>query len=274
MALTDEQITNFRTHGWIAVPDFWNKEETAAMQTEVARLKHDGLLHNVATEGDGKTQAQSKANLQLCPMSPHSALFRALPFAPKVVEAVGQLIGDPVALHLDQVFLKPAHHGVGTNWHQDNAYFEIADPLMGTALWTAVHDATIDNGTIRVIPDAFNTKLEHTRDGDSNHHVRCYPDESRAIPVELTAGGVVFFAYGTPHATGRNGTDRDRAGAAYHFLNTSAIPESYFDRHNSDMPHPILSGPDASDGMLEYGVIVRDAWQKEVEVRTARGENK
>ena len=269
MSLTSEQTAHFRTHGWVAVPDFWNPEETAAMQAEVERLKQDRLLHNVATEGDGETQARSKANLQLCPMSPHSTLFRALPFAPKVVEAVGQLIGDPVALHLDQVFLKPARHGVGTNWHQDNAYFEIADPLMGTALWTAVHDATIANGAIRVIPDAFNTKLEHTRDGDSNHHIRCYPDEAQAVPVELPAGGVVFFAYGTPHATGSNDTARDRAGAAYHFLNTAVIPEGYFDTHNSDMSHPILSGPNASDGTSEYGVRIRDTWEKEVAARTA-----
>jgi len=179
----------------------------------VERLKRDGLLSNVATAGDGKTQSQIKANLQLCPMSPHSELFRALPFAPKVQAAIAQLIGDPVVLHLDQVFLKPAKRGAGTNWHQDNAYFHIEDPLQGTALWTAVQAATAENGTIRVIPDAYTEKLEHTRDGDSNHHVRCYPDESKAVLVELPAGGVVFFAYGTPMrpaATPRIATGQER----------------------------------------------------------------
>jgi ectoine hydroxylase-related dioxygenase (phytanoyl-CoA dioxygenase family) len=203
-------------------------------------------------------------------MSPHSDLFRALPFAPKVVEAVRELIGDPVVLHLDQVFLKPAKHGAGTNWHQDNAYFQLADPLKGTAVWTAVHDATLANGTLRVIPRAFHQRLEHSRDPQSDHHVRCYPDESQAVPIELPAGGAVFFAYGTPHATGGNNTEWDRAGAAYHFLNGDSIPDDYFTRHNADMGHPILSGPHASDGSREYGCPIAGTWEREVARVNAR----
>ncbi len=265
MTLTDEQVAQFKRHGWVAVPDFWTAEETAAMQAEVERLKAEGLLHNVATDGDGRTQSMVKANLQLCPMSPHSILFRALPFVPKVIEAVSQLIGEPAVLQLDQVFFKPARHGAGTNWHQDNAYFQVEDPFAGTALWTAVQDATIENGTIRIIPDATYEKLEHSRDGQSDHHIRCYPDETKAVPVELPAGGAVFFAYGTPHATGGNGTEKDRAGAAYHFVNRNAIPEDYFQSQgSSEQRHPVLSGADASDGAAEYGVSIAGTWLREV----------
>ncbi|MBV9848289.1 MAG: phytanoyl-CoA dioxygenase family protein [Armatimonadetes bacterium] len=265
MAFTPAQIQQFRTQGYLTIADFWMKEEVAAMQAELDRLRRDGRLRNVATDGDGKTHSQTQSNLQLCPMSPHSALFRALPFAPKVIEAVRQIIGDPVVLHLDQVFLKPARHGAGTNWHQDNAYFGISDPLKGTAMWTAVHDATVANGTIRVIPGSYKEKLEHSRDPQSDHHIRCYPDESRAVPLELPAGGVAFFAYGVAHATGGNGTDKDRAGAAYHFLNGDVIGADYFQQHNPGMAHPVLSGPYASDGTREYGQPIAGAWEREVE---------
>jgi ectoine hydroxylase-related dioxygenase (phytanoyl-CoA dioxygenase family) len=264
MIFTPAQIAQFRTQGYVAVPEFWTTDEVAAMQAELERLQADGKLRNVATDGDGRTHSQIKANLQLCPMSPHSRLFRALPFAPKVIEAVCQLIGDPVVLHLDQVFLKPARHGAGTNWHQDNAYFQIPDPLQGTAFWTAVHPATVENGTIRVIPGSFHEKLEHSRDPQSDHHLRCYPDESQAIPLELPAGGAAFFAYGVAHATGANETDHDRAGAAYHFLNGSAIPFDYFERHDSGMAHPILTGPQAEDGTRTYGCPIAGTWQQEV----------
>lgn len=115
MQFTDAQIEQFQNEGYLAVPDFWNAREVAAMQAELERLKRDGFLRNVATEGDGKTTSQSKQNLQLCPMYNKSNFFRAMPFAPKVRQAISQLIGDPVLLHLDQVFLKPAHHGAGTN---------------------------------------------------------------------------------------------------------------------------------------------------------------
>ncbi len=145
MRLTPEQIAQFRAQGYLAVPDFWTQREVRAIQAELERLVAAGKLRNVATEGDGKTHSTTQANLQLCPMWPHSDFFRAMPFAPKVAEAVRQLIGDPVLLHLDQVFWKPGRHGSGTNWHQDNAYFQIDDPLKGTALWTAAHEATVAN---------------------------------------------------------------------------------------------------------------------------------
>jgi len=262
MKLSDEQVAHFRARGWLALPSFWQEDEVRAMQAELERLKSLGKLRNVATDGDGQTTSQSRANLQLCPLAPHSPFFRAMPFAPKVIAAVSQLIGEPVLLHLDQVFLKPARHGAGTNWHQDNAYFKIAEPLLGTALWTAVHAANAANGTLRLIPDAFASELEHRRDPDSNHHIRCWPDESRAVTVELPAGGVVFFAYGTPHATGANTTDEERAGVALHFLNARAASTA----HGGFEPdaRPILSGPGASGGEREYGERIAGSWPERV----------
>ena len=155
MELSKTQVAFFRTEGWLAVENFWSEVEVAAMRKELERLKSEGKLRNVATDGDGTTHSTTKINLQLCPMWPHSEFFKAMPFAPKVVEAIEALLGSPALLHLDQVFLKPGKHGAGTNWHQDNAYFQIPDPLKGTALWTAVHDATLANGT-------HHNRLHHT----------------------------------------------------------------------------------------------------------------
>ena len=263
MKFTTEQVAHFQTHGWLAISDFWTRDEVRAMQIELERLKAEGKLYNVATEGDGKTPSQNGVNLQLCPMAPHSNFFRAMPFAPKVVEAVSQLIGEPVLLHLDQVFLKPGRHGAGTNWHQDNAYFKIGDPLKGTALWTAVHDATEANGTMRIIPNQFREQWEHSRDPMSNHHIRCYPDESQSQLVELPAGGVLFFAYGTPHATGANTTEKERAGVALHFINAEVSQEAV----GGFEPglRPFLNGPEATGGEREYGTRVAGTWESEVE---------
>ncbi len=227
------------------------------MRVELQRLQEAGLLQNVSTEGDGMTQSGTSANLQLCPMYPHCRFFRAMPFAEKVARAVGQLIGDPVILHLDQVFLKPAGQGAGTNWHQDNADFQIPDPLQGTAMWTAVHDATVANGTIRVIPGSYRVEYEHSRDPVSDHHIRCYPPEEEAVAIGLPAAGVAFFACGVAHATGANKTDRDRAGIAHHFVNGAL----------KDIPwrkRKLGENPWASGGELEFGERVSGTWNMEV----------
>jgi len=180
-----------------------------------------------------------------------------------VLQAVTQLLGEPVLLHLDQVFLKPPRDGMGTNWHQDNAYFKISDPLKGTAMWIAIHDATVENGTLRVVPGCFREEFPHARDPYSDHHIRCYPPEERAEAVELEAGGVVFFCYGTPHSTGANGTDRERAGVAYHFLRADYAPEKLLAPDRTYNPY--LTGPEATGGDWEYGETVAGTWEREVE---------
>lgn len=262
MQFTPTQREHFQQQGYLVVPGFFRTEETAAMRAEVERLQREGLLRNVATEGDGKTPARSLKNLQLCPMYRHSPLFRALPFEEKVVEAVRQLIGDPVMLHLDQVFLKPGRDGMGTHWHQDNAYFKVRDPMKGTAMWIAVHDATLANGTLHVIPGSFREEYAHSRDPYSDHHIRCYPPEERAVACELAAGGVVFFCYGTAHCTGENTTDQVRAGVAFHFLRADYAPNDLIVKDTNY--HPLLSGPQASGGLKEYGVRVAGTWEQEV----------
>ncbi|HYF48444.1 MAG TPA: phytanoyl-CoA dioxygenase family protein [Planctomycetota bacterium] len=261
MKITREQVQQFKTQGYTVVKDFFNEQEILAMRADLERLRREGKFNNVRTEGDSKTVSQQKANLQICPLYPKSELFRALPFKQEVLDTIPQLIGDPVILHLDQVFLKPARHGTGTNWHQDNAYFKIPDPFLGTAMWIAVHDATIANGTIRLIPDLAKEKLEHVKDPESNHHIRCYPPEEKAVYAEVPAGGVVFFCYGVPHATGANNTDKDRAGVAYHFLNGVCYTEEY--KQTFKPIGTVLSGKGYSAGEKEYGF--KPSWTAECE---------
>ncbi|MBM3215536.1 phytanoyl-CoA dioxygenase family protein [Candidatus Poribacteria bacterium] len=172
-------------------------------------------------------------------------------------------MGESFRLHLDQSFWKPARQGIGTNWHQDNAYFKIADPLRGTAMWIAIHDATIPNGCMHIVPGSFREEYPHYRDPLSDHHIRCDPPEDRAVAVELAAGGALFFAYGTAHCTRANTTDQDRAGAALHFIHTDYAQGDHWTR-NEQMT-PILRGPNATGGEREYGRRIEGTWDAEVE---------
>ncbi len=265
--ITSERAKHFQAHGWVAVPDFWNAAEIRALQAEVADLKRRNLLRNVATDGDGKTTSKTVANLQICPAAKQSRILRALPYHGKVQGAIGALVGDPVLLWLDQIFLKPAHHGAGTNWHQDDAYFQAARPTSGVGMWTAIHAATVANGTMRLAPRP-GRMLDHSRDPGSDHHISCAIDESTAFPIELPAGGVVFFAFDMPHCTKANTTDRDRAGLAYHFSQRDAIsPQQIAEIRPWYLDQ--LTGPGATDGRERWGESMTGVFAAEVE-RLAR----
>ena len=256
MKLTPEQLTQYRRDGYTTVPDFFTPKEVAAMQAELQRFKNDGLLRNVARDGDGKTPTNAGMNLQICPIAPRSELFRSLGFAGKVVDAIRQLIGDPVVWQLDQIFLKPGRHGKGTSWHQDNAYFGIKDRRQGVGMWTAIHAANVANGTMHVVPRGDVELLAHERDGGSDHHIKCVVDESQAVPIELPAGGVLFFNYAVPHCTKGNTTDHERAGLALHFLREEAVVKP------QDML-AIVTGPNATNGVKEFGRDQRKLWEQQ-----------
>ncbi|MBI3831629.1 MAG: phytanoyl-CoA dioxygenase family protein [Planctomycetes bacterium] len=263
MKLTEEQVRQYKTHGFARVERFFSEYETAALRHEIERLHAGGGFTNVATEGDGATASAKKINLQLYGLSAVSPLFRALPFEPKIAATAERLIGGPVLFHQDQCFLKPARSGTGTHWHQDNAYgVSCTDPDGGLAMWIAVHDATLANGALQVIPGRWREKFPHSRDPDSNHHIRCYPDEREAVACEVKAGGVVVFSYGTPHCTRGNATDKARAGVALHFMREDCAPPRLRDPEQCKFPY--LTGPQAGDGTREYGVAVKGTWPREV----------
>ena len=113
---------------------------------------------------------------------------------------------------------------------------------------------------MRVISGVFNEMMEHTRDPDSDHHVRCFPDESAEVVIELPTGGALFFNYGTPHATGPNLTENERAGVALHFINANVVDQA----RSGLAKRPYLSGPSATGGEAEYGERIEGTWETEV----------
>ncbi|HAA76787.1 TPA: hypothetical protein DCE37_16890 [Candidatus Latescibacteria bacterium] len=252
-------IDQFKEEGYTSHETFFETREIDAMRAELERFKEDGLLRNVATEGDGETHSTTNQNLQICPITPKSPFYRSFQFHHKVIDAVGALIGEPFVHYLDQIFLKPGLTGLGTNWHQDNAYFKVADPTKGTAMWVALHDATVENGTIHVIPGSHKTPFEHGRDPHSDHHIRCEVFEEQAVAIELPAGGVAFFNFGVAHATRANTTPSERASLALHFLRTDHIPEHGYDRFTH------LTGPYASGGQTEFGERIEGTWPAHVD---------
>ncbi len=258
--LTTAQIQHFRDYGYTTAPILFDASEIRAMRAELERFKQEGLGRNVATAGDGVTHSETEVNYQIIPLNTKSDLFRALPFCPKVIACIGQLIGTPFVRQLDQIFLKPGRTGAGTDWHQDNAYFQATDPTAGTALWIALHDATLENGTLHVLPNSHRQQFAHERDLSSDHHIHMQVDEKQAVPIPLPAGGAVFFNYGTAHATKRNNTDHERAGLAFHFLRTDFVAGA---RLVGGAVH--ITGPQATGGLAEYGVQVAGSWDAEVE---------
>ena len=128
--------------------------------------------------------------------------------------------------------VKPALIGSEKPWHQDNAYFKYAPLDKVVGFWMALDDAAKDNGCMHVLPGW------HRRGGLKHYHTddcRIMPDrleEQAAVPVELKAGGAMFFSGMMPHQTPPNRSSKSRRALQFHYrgVSTQVVDQAEYDR--------------------------------------------
>ena len=93
--LRKNKLTAFASGGYAVVPNMFTRREVRAMRGELDRFKRDGLLRNVATDGDGQTHSQTQSTCRFAPSRPRARFIAPCTFTPKVIALVEQLIGSP-----------------------------------------------------------------------------------------------------------------------------------------------------------------------------------
>ena len=186
------------------------------MRLEMGRLVAEDRGRNVMPPFTGKI------NYLITPLADKSELFRAIPAWPDVIETVEQLIGAPALLWLEQIFLKPARVGAGNTWHIDNGRFKVLDPTRGLGMWIALHDSSLVNGTLELVPRS------HQFPPDSfippGQFMPVPPTGAHIVPMVAPAGSTIFFNFGILHCTRDNESAEDRAALVYHFLQADNQP--------------------------------------------------
>ncbi|MGH9192190.1 MAG: phytanoyl-CoA dioxygenase family protein [Acidimicrobiales bacterium] len=145
--------STYNGRGYVVVPDVLGPEWLAAAVSEATAICRgprgdiEGAMP--ADERDDDASVQSR---YLCIHFPHkiSALMRDLARHPAVVDALVDIIGPNVKLVQSILFIKAAGKP-GQAWHQDESHIPTRDRSL-TAVWLALHDATVDNGCLWVIP--------------------------------------------------------------------------------------------------------------------------
>jgi ectoine hydroxylase-related dioxygenase (phytanoyl-CoA dioxygenase family) len=133
---------------------------------------------------------------------------------PELLDMVGQVIGEDIALWNSSFFAKPARVGTKTPWHQDGEYWPIR-PLATCTVWIAVDASTTENGCLRVIPGSHRTKrLARHRENNSpglslNLELeKAEFDEADAHDIVLERGQVSLHDVYLFHGSEANRSDR------------------------------------------------------------------
>lgn len=102
-----------------------------------------------------------------------------------------------------------------TPWHQDEAYWDVHLQYRSVATWLPLDDVSPDNGCLWYVPGSHKGEVLRHRHfgGDANVHVLEIDepaDTSAAVPVPMSAGGLVVHDPRVLHHSGPNHTGEIR----------------------------------------------------------------
>lgn len=222
--LTTEQLEHYEEHGYIIVPDVFDGREVAEMLTECESILRGefGELYDGAVQQDpGSTEAK-KAERKISAVVERSVVFRKHLLKEALLTRVQDILGPDLLLYRDILMLKPAQVGSKMPWHQDSNYWPI-EPAALCSVWTALDEATVENGCMRVIPGSHRLDLIRSRGADGSGPLDDdQVDLSEAVDVPLKPGSSLFFHSRLLHGSEPNGSDKPRRAFITSFMSAQS----------------------------------------------------
>ena len=178
--------------------------------------REDARMDALGVDSIGITHRGRRYFANQCQRS-HPALRQML-FSPVMIDICRATLGDDAYFFFDQFVVKGTEGGLPFGWHQDSGYVVgnggPADHAPYLTCWCPLDDATVANGTVRVLPFSRVPAsragiLPHQRQAQTNDLVG-WADDSGAVTLEVPAGSIVAFSSLLLHATGANRTDKLR----------------------------------------------------------------
>jgi ectoine hydroxylase-related dioxygenase (phytanoyl-CoA dioxygenase family) len=255
MALTQQQIDEFREVGFLKIGQVMSREEA------------DALRHRMFDVIGGCSPRQAEAVrdffgnpkrsvIQIVNTWEADDLFHRHLYHPVICEMVAELMGtDTVRVWHDQVQFKPPHIGGPTDWHQDHPYWPIIQPADLVSAWVALDDATVENGCMSMVPYSHHWGPHKGGTiGTDPDGFKPTPDLSllpadakiEIVPCEVRKGEVMFHHCLTWHGSPPNPSHRGRPAIAVHYMpghtRYEPIGEHMVGRHVEVAPGEVLKG--------------------------------
>jgi len=225
--LTSAQADDYKTEGYIVVPDFLSPAQVSAFLAEMYSVSADNTLadHDAARmEMEPNQPPDGDQVRRLYEPCGNYPLFREFADSEQLLDAVEALLGPDLVYHYSKINMKPAGVGSPVEWHQDLSYYPLTNRGSVSILFY-LDDATIENGCLQVIPRRHRDDLlSHSTDGFFQGRVTVDVDESLAVPVPGDAGTVIFMHAMTPHASIANTSDHPRRTLILSYRRADAFP--------------------------------------------------
>jgi ectoine hydroxylase-related dioxygenase (phytanoyl-CoA dioxygenase family) len=213
--ITNQQIEQYHDQGFCVLKNVVPREHLEDLRTECGRFI-DQMHAEMDAKGTDTLGISHRNNRYfISRRAQQSEKLMAFLFSNFMAEVTQALLGANVYLFNEQYVVKSAEVGMKFSWHQDSGYVHYhggAPHKPYLSCWCPLDDATIENGTVYILPFARAGTREvvpHLEEAGTNDKVGYFGDDP-GEPVEAPAGSIVCFTSFTFHRSGPNTTDKMR----------------------------------------------------------------
>lgn len=234
---TVEEVAAFQRDGFVIARGLTDPETVARMRTVTA----DGLQREITPveyEADlaypgapaSRDEAGGRTIRRLKQAATRGPVFLEWMTRPAILRRLQQLLGPKVVCplaHHNCIMTKQPAFSSDTGWHQDIRYWSFQRPELVNA-WIALGEERTENGGLFVIPGSHRMTFR-PQQFDAEKFFRSDLPENEPliatrVPVELSAGDVLFFHCLTLHAATRNFTTTPKWSAVFTFRPADNLP--------------------------------------------------
>ncbi len=228
--LTDDHKTAYEKDGYFFVRELFTKQEIGFLQETAA---NDHALDRASSSRDDGTGASVRLSLW---NHPGDGIYGMFARCRRLVDTVGDLLGDEVYHYHSKMILKDAKTGGSWAWHQDYGYWYqngLLTPELCSVM-IAVDPATEENGCLQVLQGSHKMgRINHALTGDQAgadmEYVEPAMDRFPLAHCRLSPGDAVFFHPNLLHCSAANRSDNARWAliCCYNTKRNSPFKESH-----------------------------------------------
>ncbi len=148
-------------------------------------------------------------------------LFLAYMQNPIFRDITAYYIGENVSVFRAMFMNKPAHQGTVLPWHQDVGEGWGLDQNPIITIWTALDDASPENGCMQVVVGSNNLGILNPNHYTSEEDQKKYATTDKVIDLEVKAGEAILLHNWLMHRSGVNQTGSPRRALSVAYMDAS-----------------------------------------------------
>lgn len=230
MELSQEQIEEFNTNGFLIIRDFADSKLCDAI-LEKAKIHLNNKTAPIESEQEYMNIENDEVTVRrLRQVYQREGIFKEWMTHQKIRPILKSLLKETPVLtlaHHNSIMTKMPKESSRTFWHQDRRYWHFENDNL-ISVWLSLDDEFLENGLLEFIPKTHSMIFQKEQFDTFSNFLDSHPDNKKLIETKvhqnLFKGDIVLFHCKTLHHANKNTTNKTKISFVYTVRGLSNLP--------------------------------------------------